>query len=674
MNNEIIRPFPEIVTENTSEKTALIDKKRSMTYRQLGAAVKAYAAFLAGEGVKKGDRVILTAFSECAYVAVFMAVQALGAVTVPVERAVREDTLTHLVQLSGAKLLLTAGKKKYPFVKTISVSEIPADTDADYPHVQLSADMVCEFVVTSGTTGMPKCAYHTNRNIFANTVNTCEGVGIRKDDVILIPLPLNHSFGLRVLRSALCMGATAVLQNGTLFPKEIKNNIEKYSCTGLAYISSAMESILATEGEQFVREVFGKLRFIEFSAGAVPVNIRKQLTQLLPGVDIHNTWGSSETGGSIFINLSRTPAKVEALGRPRDDSQAGIYDEKTGSMLTGTGRENTGRLALRGDMVMQGYWNDTEKTNAAFNDGWLLTNDIVWRDDDGYYYMIGRGDDIINLAGEKIAPQEVEAAANQLPYIYDSACLAVKDASHSLGMKLVLLARGDETKGEEALKALRSTLNRLKAPEEIKFVANIPRNSMGKINRKELPSLWGSGSSGGSAENAVINTIMTRRSIRNFTDVQVPEDMIKVIVEAGRYAPSGRNSQTRQFTVIRSVKEIEHLRSVTGAVAGREKTSFNGFNPCSTLILISNERRNKDGIQDAACAAENIMLAAASMSLGSVWLNPLMNISDQPEIREILDSYGIPKGHIVWAVIPVGYPDSTPVPVISKENVVRYID
>ena len=144
-----------------------------------------------------------------------------------------------------------------------------------------------------------------------------------------------------------------------------------------------------------MREVFGKLRFIEFSAGAVPVNIRKQLTQLLPGVDIHNTWGSSETGGSIFIDFSRTPAKVEALGRPRDDSQAGIYDEKTGSMLTGTGRDNTGRLALRGDMVMQGYWNDTEKTNAAFNDGWLLTNDLVWRDDDGYYYMIGRGDDII---------------------------------------------------------------------------------------------------------------------------------------------------------------------------------------------------------------------------------------------------------------------------------------
>lgn len=671
MNNEIIRPFCEIVTKNNSDKTALIDKKSSMTYRQLGAAVDSYAAFLSGEGISKGDRVILTAFSECTYAALFMAVQSLGAVTVPVERAVKEDTLSHLAKLSGAKLLITAGKKKYTFVKTLSVSDIPLSDDAVRPNVQITADMVSEFVVTSGTTGMPKCAYHTNRNIFANTVNTCEGVGIREDDVILIPLPLNHSFGLRILRSALCMGATAVLQNGTLFPKEIKNNIEKYSCTGLAYISSAMESILSTEGEQFVSEVFGKLRFIEFSAGAVPVNIRKQLTGLLPGVDIHNTWGSSETGGSIFINFSRDPEKVEALGRPRDDSQAGIYDEKSDSLLTGSGKENIGRLVLRGDMVMQGYWNDTEKTNDALRNGWLLTNDLVWRDDDGYYYMIGRGDDIINLAGEKIAPQEVEAAANQLPYIYDSACLAVKDPSHSLGMKLVLLARGDETKGEETLRALRSSLNRLKVPEEIKFVANIPRNSMGKINRKELPALWGSG---GSAENAVINTIMTRRSIRNFTDVQVPEDKIKIIVEAGRYAPSGRNSQTRQFTVIRSVKEIEHLRSVTGAVAKREKTSFNGFNPCSTLILISNERRNKDGIQDAACAAENIMLAAASMSLGSVWLNPLMNISDQPEIREILDSYGIPKGHIVWAVIPVGYPDSTPVPVISKENVVRYID
>ena len=657
----------EIFEKEYCDKTAIISGNDSLTYRELCSAIRKTASVLKENGIGKNDRVILTAVSSCDYVVLLFAVQYLSAVTVPVERAVRPDTLEYLAEKTGAAAFITSGKKKQDFIGTLFSSEIysASRTAEEYiSDMEYFPENTAELVLTSGTTGLPKSACHTNRNIYANTLNTCKGIGIQESDVILIPIPLNHSFGLRVLRAALFSGATVVLQNGALFPKQIEKNIINHSCTGLAYISTAMESVLNTEGEDFVKSVFGRLNFIEFSAGAVPVYFRHKLTSLLPETVIHNTWGSTETGGCMFMDVTHNPDKINALGRAVDSVTAGIYLEDQNIVSFSSGESGAGRLALKGDMVMKGYWNDEENNRAAFRDGWLLTNDLVWKDDDDYFYMIGRADDIMNIAGEKIAPQEIENVAVESGYVRDCACFMLEDASSSLGAKIAMLAVGDEAQEENLISFMKKSLDRHKVPEEIRYTALIPRNSMGKPERKKLKDLWKIPDNSMSEEpdNAVIRTIMTRRSVRNFTDRQVPESVVKVLVEAGRYAPSGRNTQTRRFTVIRSAKEIVRLKEITGKIAEREKTSFHGFFNPPLLILVSNERRNKDGIQDSACAVENILLAASSLGLGGVWLNPLMNISDQPEIRSLLNEYHIPAGHIVWAVVAVGYPDSVPVP------------
>ena len=668
-----------IFEKEQSDKLAVISRNDSLTYRELCSRIRKTAHVLKENGIRKQDKILISAVSSCEYIVQLFAVQYLSAVTIPVERAVKTETLEYLSQKTGAAAFITAGRKKMTFLKTLLSSEIAAasisaeeyDTDMTY-----TPEDIAEFVLTSGTTGFPKSACHTNFNIYANTLNTCQGIGIQENDVILIPLPLHHSFGLRVLRAVFFCGASAVLQNGTLFPKEIEKNITQYSCTGLAYISTAMESVLNTEGEAFVKSVFGKLRFIEFSAGAVPVNIRQKLITLLPGTTIHNTWGSSETGGCMFLDITHHPDKISALGKAGDFITAGIYLEQQNTISVLSGKENAGRLALKGDMVMQGYWNDTQKNQEAFKDGWLLTNDLVWKDEEDYFYMIGRADDMINIAGEKIAPQEIETIAVQSGYLQDCACFMLEDASSPLGAKIVLLAVGDKTGKEQLSAYLKEKLDRHKIPQEIQYTAWIPRNNMGKIDRKQLKSLWNIPEQKISdmLNNPVIQTIMSRRSIRNFTEKQVPEEIVKILVEAGRYAPSGRNTQTRRFTVMQSSSEINRLKHTAEQVAEREKTSFHGFFNPPLMILVSNERRNKDGIQDSACAVENILLAAASLGLGGVWLNPLMNISDQPEIRKLLNEYHIPNGHIVWAAVALGYPDDTPVPNIQKENIVYYVN
>lgn len=174
--------------------------------------------------------------------------------------------------------------------------------------------------------------------------------------------------------------------------------------------------------------------------------------------------------------------------------------------------------------------------------------------------------------------------------------------------------------------------------------------------------------------NETVQAILSRRSVREFTDKPVPKTLLDVILQAGIYAPSGHNMQTWQFTVMREPGQIQKLKEVMGRVAREKRVHFYGFNNPTTVVLVSNDRRNADGIQDSSCAAQNIMLAAHSFGVGSVWINTLMTICDEPEIRPLLRSYGISDTHIVWAAIAMGWPAQPGKLLAKKQDVIKYLE
>ena len=174
--------------------------------------------------------------------------------------------------------------------------------------------------------------------------------------------------------------------------------------------------------------------------------------------------------------------------------------------------------------------------------------------------------------------------------------------------------------------------------------------------------------------NETVQAILSRRSVREFTDKPVPKTLLDVILQAGIYAPSGHNMQTWQFTVMREPGQIQKLEEVMGRVAREKRVHFYGFNNPTTVVLVSNDRRNADGIQDSSCAAQNIMLAAHSFGVGSVWINTLMTICDEPEIRPLLRSYGISDTHIVWAAIAMGWPAQPGKLLAKKQDVIKYLE
>lgn len=171
--------------------------------------------------------------------------------------------------------------------------------------------------------------------------------------------------------------------------------------------------------------------------------------------------------------------------------------------------------------------------------------------------------------------------------------------------------------------------------------------------------------------NEVIKNLLTRRSVRAFTDEHIKQEDLNIIVKTALYAPSGCNMQTWRFTVVKNRDKIQKLAAAAGKALGRPDYDF--YRP-DVLIIPTNERESRWGVEDDACALENIFLAAHSLGIGSVWINQLRGICDEPEIRSILREWDIPDDHVIYGLAALGYAVSEPSQDVEKRGIVNIIE
>ncbi|MCR5206720.1 MAG: AMP-binding protein [Lachnospiraceae bacterium] len=670
-----------LLAEQQPEKLAVAFKKEQLSYSELFERIRRYSFVLKKHGVSAGDRICLSAVSKPSFVVTYLAIEYCHAIPVFLDKSSTEENMLVVYRDSESSLMITdkLSRNDDPTVKILSYKSLAElideenDSNKDKNYEIPIEDSLAELLFTTGTTSKPKGVMLSYKAVYNILQNTIDGIGIREDDIILLPLPLNHSFALRVLRAYLYKGATVVLQNGFTFAKEAENNISMYNCTSMACVPTSYEVMRSQMQDDFQR-VLGGLRYIEFGAGSLSIRQRRDITALLPNVAIYNVWGSSETGGAIFCDVCKVVKEEEnigALGIPLKGKVEVKFLDTEGNAID-SDEAHPGRMALKGDMQMSGYWNEPEKTTDAIRDGWILTGDMAYQKN-GYVFMLGRADDIINVGGDKVSPIEVENLAGQYKGIHECACIGAEDTEGMLGQMPVLFTVVNSSYNEDEFKQyLGSCMEKYKIPRVFVKLQEIPRNRMQKIDRNALRKLWENRSSL-ALMNPVIDNILSRRSVRKFTDKEIDPEILNLILKCGYNAPSGKNLQTWRFTVLTKEKDIEALKAATKETAEKNKIGFFGFENPKVLILVSNDKRNADGCQDASCAAENMMLAALSFGIGSVWLNPLMTIRDKEPVKSVLDSYGIPEQHTVWASVAMGYPAMDTIPMKKKENVIHFV-
>ncbi len=674
-------------------KTAVSDKHVQLTYAELLTKVQRETVILQEHGVTCADKIAVLAVSKVDYVISYLAVQYLGAVSVPIDKSLGAAAVQSICEQTQVKLLIGDEKHKLETVPFLALKELTKqvlagdDAGKEMAEAAKITDMEqpAEMLFTSGTTGTPKGVVLSYRAISASMENTSRGNGLKREDVMLLPLPLGHSFGMRVLRACIHMGASVVLQNGFVFAKDTQKSIDTFGCTTMACVPASL-SVMELQMKEQLSDILGKLRYIEFGAGSLSPQKKKELTALLPRTEIHNTWGSTETGGAIFLNLPKQLDHYQAIGKPLESVTVRIYRED-GTEVTGYGPDESGKMWLQGDLEMSGYWKRETETAKALVDGWLVTNDLVYRDENGFIYMLGRADDMINTGGEKVSPVEVENVASGYEQIKECACVGAPDPKGILGeIPVLFVVPKTGPFNEDGLQQyLSERIERFKLPQVCILLEELPRNRMQKLDRRMLRTIYKEKMESGQAdkkekENSdsstakeMIRCIKSRHSVRCFQERPISPEILEEILECGIYAPSGKNMQTWRFTVLTDTAQIQQWKSMVIERAAEKKVRVSGFENPAVLILISNDIRNQNGVKDASCAAENIMLAANAYGIGSVWINALSTLCDDDEIRHQLQEWEIPDRHQVYAMIALGYPESEAKSPKRNLNVIHYI-
>ena len=478
--------------ESRPRHEALIYRGGRYTYRALDSCAMRAAAGLRRIGVRPGGRVALFLPNCPEFVIAYLAAARLGAIAVSLDAQLKYDEVAFIVRDCGAQVLIT-DRARAAWLR----SDLPADVivvddhapghgwsawlEADEPAippaaVESSTDLA--ILYTSGTTGTPKGATLSHGNVLFTARAAADCCGVTLDDRLLLIVPLSHCFGQNVvLNQAFVAGATVVLMD-TFDPAAAIQTIERERVTMLFGVP-ALYAIVA-ERCQDPRSL-ATVRYCHSGADSLGAALAERWHRKFD-TRIHQGYGLTESSPLAIYNPS--PAEFPtSIGKPIPEVEIRLADENGDPVAEG----DVGQILVRGPNVMKGYWNRPEQTALAVKDGWLRTGDVGRRDAEGNFYVVDRLKDMINVAGLKVFPAEVEAVLKSHPKVRDAAVFAVPDATMGEQVRAAVCAVApDEPSSHELIAFCRERLAAFKVPAYIAVAGSLPRNSKGKLLRRVL--------------------------------------------------------------------------------------------------------------------------------------------------------------------------------------------
>ena len=478
-----------------AEAPALVDAGGMHSYASLKSDILHVCSCLEAAGIRQGDRLVFECTQDEMFLACSLACSLQGVIFVGVERRATADRLREVVRETKASMLIIRRAKSAAGLfspdeedtpEVMAVNEFLALSEGKEADYELpSPDRIHEILFSTGTTGKSKGVMLSNRANAANAENIISGTQMHKDAVELMPLPLNHAHGLRTAYAHLVNGSTCVIANGITLPRLILNMMEQYRVNAMDLTPSAASMLLETAGEK-LHALSDRIQYVEVGAAFLPESTKQALRECFPKSRLYNFYGSSESGRTCVLDFNIVKDKPGCIGKPVPNATFAIMDPDNGGHLQ-TDREHTGLLACAGPMNMSGYWGEEGLTESVLKNGYVLTADLAYMDEEGYLYVLGRQDDVINYQGIKISPDEIESAAMQSGMLADCACVPVSDPLAGQVPKLcVVPAEGRQFSDEELLKYLREHIDANRMPRHIERIPEVPRTYNGKIQRKKL--------------------------------------------------------------------------------------------------------------------------------------------------------------------------------------------
>jgi long-chain acyl-CoA synthetase len=464
-------------------------ERRVLTYEALVRAARGTATGLRAHGVAPGARVGVCLPNGVGLVVGYYATWLAGATVVPVNPLGHDREVESQLADAAVSLVVTAGGAGRVAAERLKLPRLDADAFRALealpplaPGDCRPAEDVAVILYTGGTTGAPKGAMLTHRNLVVNTLQFAGWYAFGPgEETSLAAIPMYHSGGMSgVMNVPLSAGATVVA-----LPRfgagAVARAVSRHRVTRLFGVPTMFIALLDdAEGR---RADYGHLRACRTNAAPLPPSVKAAFDELVGREVLVEGYGLTETSPLTHANPLARP-RPGSIGIPLPDTDARIVDLESGCDVPPGA---PGELLIRGPQVMRGYWNRPDETARAIEGGWFHTGDVAEMDPDGYFRIVDRKKDMINTAGFKVWPREVEEALYEHPAVRLAAVVGVADAYRGEAVKAyVVLRDGERATGDDLVGFCRARLTAYKVPRLVEFRAELPITSTGKLLRRLL--------------------------------------------------------------------------------------------------------------------------------------------------------------------------------------------
>lgn len=477
--------------------TAVEFADRRWTYAQLDAAVTAVARHLVDLGAKKGDRVAAYGKNSDVYLLLYLGCARAGIIHVPVNFQLKNDELDFILDNAGASIIFADADLIDAVTSTATGTAAETHTLESLVKVATTGDIaeagagefsvadtdIAQLLYTSGTTSAPKGAVMTHRALVHEYLSSLLALDLSAEDRAVHALPLYHSAQMHVfLLPLLSIGAHNIIVPAPV-PDQLlalfeEREINSFFAAPTVWVALANSPELATRNLDSLRKAY-------YGASIMPGPILDRLRQRLPELGFYNCFGQSELGPlCTVLRPEDHDAHPGSAGQPVMFVETRVIDADG----TDVGPGQEGEMLYRSPQLCEGYWNRPEATAEAFVDGWFRSGDLVKVDEDGFVEVVDRVKDVINTGGVLVASRQVEDTIFELPQVAEVAVVGVADEKwiEAITAFVVLKDGQPELTADAVIAHVKDKLAGFKVPKRIEFVAELPKNSAGKILKRSL--------------------------------------------------------------------------------------------------------------------------------------------------------------------------------------------
>lgn len=496
----------EVIRRNAhhaGNRTAFVYEDQQITYQELEVRTTHLAGWIQESGIQIGDKVGIISKNNLEFIEIVFGIALSGAVIVPLNFRLAPKEYVYIINNSDTKILfieeeyqdmIQSIRNELPKVeKVVVIGKNHTEDMIEYNDIyisdvtykpiddEVSDDDDCMICYTSGTTGLPKGAVLSHKNLISNAISTIVEMKLSKAMKQLTITPLFHIAAMQhILLASLVQGTTYIHRE--FEPMKVLHDIQDYKLENLFMIPSIW--IVLLEIPTLSEFDLSSVKKCGTGSALCPVEVKKRLMKYFPNAEFYDVFGQTETSaGTTMLLPEDTIRKTDSVGKPLMNVEVRVVDDNMNDVPIG----EIGEIVYRGPNVMKGYYKNEEATAEAFKGGWFHSGDLVKMDEEGFVYVVDRKKDMIISGGENIYPAEIEEVLHKHDAILEAAVIGVPDEKWGENVKAyIVLKEGKQLDEKEVINFCLEYLASYKKPKFVEFIDELPRNASGKILKRVL--------------------------------------------------------------------------------------------------------------------------------------------------------------------------------------------